>query len=28
VDGHERFAFESDVIMLLNIARAALGEKE
>jgi hypothetical protein len=28
VDGHERFAFESDVMMLLNIARAALGEKD
>lgn len=28
VDGHERFAFESDVVMLLNIARAAMGEKE
>jgi len=28
VDGHDRFAFEVDVKALLNIARAALGEKE
>ena len=28
VEGHDRFAFEADVKALLNIARAALGEKE
>jgi hypothetical protein len=28
VEGHDRFAFEVDVKALLNIARAALGEKE